>query len=243
MTTFQVAASWVPKGILDLNGETLVGVIVNAGYSDLVETVFDITDDEVTGAEYERLTCTARVEQIGGAWKLFLDGVTTTDLSDVIDRQGIWWATPGADDSHRRLIGYGDDPGGAVNPYSPTWPDGAYDIAIESIDALLAALTPTTPVAWGPGDSLGAYKAAGRVWLDGVCLTDDTGVLGTLPAGHRPAAETIVAATFGNDITGTIAAAAGWLTIDTDGTVTLASTVTLDGTVSIPTTGLSFLAA
>lgn len=243
MTGFQVAASWVPKGILSLDGTTLVGVVVNAAYSELVESVFDITDVEVAGAEYERLTATARVEQIGDTWKLFLDGVSTTDLSDVIDRQGVWWATAGADDSHRYLIGYAADPGGAVNPYAPTWPDGAYDLPIESIDTLLDFLSPTTPVTWGPSGDLTAYKAAGRVWLDGSTEVTTSDV-GTLPVGLRPSSTSPVTTIITNDLTGTPELAPAALIIDADdGTVSLFASVTPVGTVGVSVTGLSFLAA
>lgn len=141
-------------GVLD-GEEGLIGVVVTDEYEfvDTHATIADIDTWEVEGASYERLAATGRVELIGGAWIAFLDDLTSTNLSDVANRGGIVWARPSG-----ALIKWVPDPGGPVDPYEPTWPDGLFDDPIESIDEILDALTSRTVAGVSP-DS-GDYPAA-----------------------------------------------------------------------------------
>lgn len=134
----ELYAEQIQRGLAGLDGDTLTGIIVDDTY------VFDADHDtdtavetaEVAGAGYTRPTSTARVERTAGAdaWKLFLDDITPTDLSAVTNRGGIAWVT----DTGLTVV-YADDPGGAVDPYEPTWDDGIVELPIESVAGRLAA--------------------------------------------------------------------------------------------------------
>lgn len=145
MTT-RLAPSWVPEGLAVLDGQTLQIVVVNEAYvfDESHETVADVVAFEVAGAGYSRLSATGAPERTSEAWVLFLEDLTTTDLSDVDERGGVWLATVGAGDASARLIGFSEDPGPGVDPYSPTWPDGFAEISIASLQAVLDELAART---------------------------------------------------------------------------------------------------
>lgn len=118
--------------------------------------------------------------------------------------------------------------------YDPETEAGAY-VSVEPVG---------TPVTWGVDSGATAYVDRGRVWLDGfVNPTGGSGALGTLPAGKRPAALVQIGCVFTNDIGGSTSIDAGRISIATDGTVTLTSTVSLTGTLSVPFHGMSFQVA
>ncbi|MCU1356378.1 MAG: hypothetical protein JWM89_1796 [Acidimicrobiales bacterium] len=113
------APSWLPKGIQVLDGQVLVGIVVDVPFADTVETVEDLIGTEI-GAE--RLSATARSVRQDLGQRLFLDDPTTT--STTVARQGVWWAKDGATDADRLLVVFAIDPGPAADPYEPTWDSG-----------------------------------------------------------------------------------------------------------------------
>lgn len=127
----------VAAGPIVLDTEALVGVVVDDTYLfDASQASLTVVDDfEVTGTGYARLAADARVELDDGVWTVWLDDVTTTDLSDVPARAGIVWVRPNDD-----LVAFTADPGGAVDPYAPTYPSGLFDYPVESIAAVLDGL-------------------------------------------------------------------------------------------------------
>lgn len=134
-----LSAGRVLRGLSELDGETLVGIIVTdvAGLDPEIETAADLVGIEADGAGYSRLAATARPERISGAWVLFLDDGTSTDCSDVPDRAGIVWCTDGATDGDRLHVFYDPDPGGGEAVYMRTYDDGAVSLPIESVDRRL----------------------------------------------------------------------------------------------------------
>lgn len=144
MTDPQLSAEQVKRGAQVLDGDTLIGIVLKSTFTftpeDETAADLGLATYEMSGAGYDRLTATARVERIDGEWKLFLDDVTTTDLSASGDRAGIYWVTDEAVDADALTVVYADDPGGPVNPYEPTWDSGIVAFPIESMNARLSAV-------------------------------------------------------------------------------------------------------
>lgn len=112
-----------------------------------------------------------------------------------------------------------------------------------ALEALAAADVGASST-WGSGSSGTAYVDRERVWLDGFASTvGGSTAVGTLPAGKRPAATVYLPVAFVNDIGGTPASVAGYLTVDTAGVVTLVSFPAPSGDLSIFLGGLSFMVA
>lgn len=135
MTAAVLYEGQIARGPLVLDTETLVGVIITDAYVfNAAHSVLDDIDDfEVSGVGYARLSADARVELDVDRWVVWLDDVSTTDLSAVSDRGGIVWVRPVTDE----LVAFDEDAGGAINPYEPTYPSGLYDYPVESIGAVL----------------------------------------------------------------------------------------------------------
>ena len=159
MTAAVLYEDQISRGPLVLDTETLVGVIVTDSYvfSATHSVLGDIDDFEVSGVGYTRLSADARVELDVDRWVVWLDDVSTTDLSAVSNRGGIVWVRPGSDE----LVAFDADTGGAINPYEPTYPSGLYDYPVESIGSVLDDLaarigvveveldyTPAVPADW-----------------------------------------------------------------------------------------------
>lgn len=186
--SIDLSAVQAADGPLVLNGEPLVGLVLDDTYAFSTDhaSAADVASFEVTGAGYTRLTATGRVEQVGQRWFVFFDDVSSTDLSDVEDRSGVYWVRDGLDDAVRRAVGWSADPGGPVDPYEPTYPSGAFDVSIESLDELL--------------DGLDARTAAGVAAVGGdypaPALAE--ALAGFLPGGS-PAAPDVMPVLYGPD--------------------------------------------
>ncbi len=147
MTDPQMSADRVVRGLQELDGDALVGLVLDSTYIfDPDHTAIDVLPYEVAGGSYTRLTATGSAERIADEWKLFLDGITTADLSDSDPRSGVYWLGAAVDDEDRPTIGFADDPGAPVDPYEPTWDDGIFALPIfllvDSLTtAVLAAIT------------------------------------------------------------------------------------------------------
>lgn len=163
IATARLAPSWVPNGILPLNGQPLVLVVVDTPYSPSVTTAADLT-----GAEVGRCTATGRVTETADRWTLYLDAVTSTDLTG--PRQQVVVCTDGADDSHRQVVGWGPDPGPQQTGYTPSAPSGFVAIFKDALPVTVESVTgdgvdntdPRNPVLsyapYTPGD--------GSMWAD-----------------------------------------------------------------------------
>lgn len=118
------------------------------------------------------------------------------------------------------------------------------NVPLSTLRTTLGVVDPGSDSTWGADSGATAYVDRGRVWLDGlVGTTGGSGAVGTLPSGKRPAATVYLPCTFANDVAGTAAYEGGALSITSAGVVTLTSTATLTGTLSILLGGLSFKVA
>lgn len=160
----------IRRGPNDHDGAALVGIVVDAsfGFDSGAEFASEVTAHEVSGGSYARLTATGRVDQVGDEWKLFLDDLTTTNLSG-IDYSGVVWVSDAADDASRPLIGFAPDSGSGTNPYAPSWPSGFLAWPIETInDRLLPTSTSAdagkypkrTEAGWVLADGTGTGSAS-----------------------------------------------------------------------------------
>jgi hypothetical protein len=143
LVTSQLYEGQIARGLLELDGVTMIGVVVDDTYVFQADhaTIADIVSYEVSGAGYSRLAGAASATLNPGAWTLAISGgAVDTDLSAVSNRGGVIWAKPGGSDAARNLIAFTDDPGGAVDPYFPAYPDGIVDYPIQSISAIITAL-------------------------------------------------------------------------------------------------------
>lgn len=175
------SADRIVRGLQELDGTTVAGLVLDDTYAfDPDHDATDIVAYEQTDGDYTRLAATARVERIGTSWKLFLDDITTSDLSGITARSGVYWLTDAALDADRRTIGFGADPGGPIDPYEPTWDDGFLALPIEAItdrlvpdpttgDVGQVAVINATKSGWELGDLADAISTllAGDITIDG----------------------------------------------------------------------------
>jgi hypothetical protein len=135
--TSDLYAGQISRGLLELDGVSMIGVPVNGLYNFDPDhaTVDDIASFEVGPG---RLAGTAEVIRTDEAWTLDITGgVTTANHSAVTNRGGVVWAKPGATDADRDLIAFSEDPGGGENPYFPSYLDGVVDYPVQSINVRL----------------------------------------------------------------------------------------------------------
>lgn len=136
--SFDLYENQIADGPLALDGLELTGVVVDDTYEFVASHVLDDVDDfEVDGSGYAPLTGTARCEldegPDGDRWVVWLDDVTTTDLSDVPATAGVvWMRASGA------LVGFGVDDGGGLAEFTQTFPSGMFDYPVDGIDDVLA---------------------------------------------------------------------------------------------------------
>ena len=231
------------QGILaTLDGETATISVWGSGVvaSQTPATLADLetAGDESTGGTYARVDVELEWEPVSKRLIIAAaDLPATVDLLGDPDVKNIVFSLPGASDAAREVLAM------FALPVAVTGYDGFSINPPNGIAGIFSDSAPSTPEIWGVGSDGTAYLDRGRVWLDGTITINGTLIAGTLPAGHWPAATTVLPVTVLNDSTGTPAYIAARLEVATDGTVTLQDTASITGDVVIPVTGLSFLVA
>lgn len=130
--TFQLTNGQVDRGPDSCDGQTLVGIVLDASYTFQADhaDASDVTAHEVSGGGYTRLSGDATSDLVTdtGIRTVYLESVTTTTTDDAIG--GIAWFLPGASDALRLYVGYSADPTPA-GAYEPTYPDGLFTYTVD----------------------------------------------------------------------------------------------------------------